>query len=89
MRAGFGRLAPAAILNSISPARPAWLPNALYRMARAALALTIILIPFCYRVVWQARPYPPVYRDYTDFLNLRRRYFSAGGAGLVGADPAP
>ncbi len=37
-------------------------------LARFAFALTVILIPFRLRYVLAARPLPPVYKDYTDFL---------------------
>ncbi len=37
-------------------------------LACFALDATIILMPFRYRFTWLARPFEPVYRDYTDFL---------------------
>ena len=37
-------------------------------LARVALGATIVLIPFRFRYTMVARPFPPVYRDYTDFL---------------------
>lgn len=37
-------------------------------LAYTALAATIILIPFRYRMTLLARPFEPVYGDYTDFL---------------------
>jgi O-antigen ligase len=33
-----------------------------------ALSATVVLSPFRYRFTWLARPFEPVYRDYTDFL---------------------
>ena len=47
------------------PAKPSTL---LRTLARLALGVTIVLIPFRYRVTLQARPLPPVYGDYTDLL---------------------
>ncbi len=44
------------------------LANLLARFSQFSLGLTIILIPFRYRVVLQQRPTPPLYADYTDFL---------------------
>lgn len=40
----------------------------LFELARLALGATIVLIPFRFRFTLVARPFPPVYRDYTDFL---------------------
>lgn len=37
-------------------------------LAFLALSATIALTPFRYRFTWLARPFEPVYRDYTDFL---------------------
>ncbi len=37
-------------------------------LSRWMLAITIFLIPFRYRWLLEARPFPPIYGDYTDFL---------------------
>lgn len=37
-------------------------------LAQIAFSLLVIAIPARFRVVIQSRPFPPVYRDYTDFL---------------------
>ncbi len=37
-------------------------------MARLSFALTLVLIPFRFRIVLLTRPFPPIYADYTDFL---------------------
>src|SRR5574341_870640 len=50
--------------NSIKAKGTAWLRL----MARVSFALTLVLIPFRYRVVLLTRPFPPIYADYTDFL---------------------
>ncbi len=52
---------------SSSP-KPSRLAAALTFLARLSFAATIILIPFRWRTVLLARPNPPVYADYTDFL---------------------
>lgn len=38
------------------------------RLSQISLGLTIVLIPFRYRIILQERPIPPIYGDYTDFL---------------------
>jgi len=47
---------------------PAKLSTFLRTLARVALGVTIVLIPFRYRFTLQARPLPPIYGDYTDLL---------------------
>ncbi|MGB8646356.1 MAG: O-antigen ligase family protein [Anaerolineae bacterium] len=37
-------------------------------LARLSFGAMIVLIPFSWRAVLEARPSPPIYRDYTDFL---------------------
>ncbi len=37
-------------------------------LARLTLGATLVLIPFRFRYLLVSRPFPPVYRDYTDFL---------------------
>ncbi len=46
--------------------------------ARCSFTAVVILIPFRYRIVLLARPAPPIYDDYTDFL-----FFAADAALLV------
>ena len=51
-----------------SPQKPSRLADLLAFLARLSFAATIVLIPFRWRTVLLARPNPPVYGDYTDFL---------------------
>ena len=54
--------------SSSSLPKPSRLADALTFAARLCFAATIVLIPFRWRTVLLARPNPPVYGDYTDFL---------------------
>ncbi|NUM46231.1 MAG: hypothetical protein HUU38_16130, partial [Anaerolineales bacterium] len=44
-------------------------------LARLSFGATIIFIPFRYRTVLFARPLPPIYRDFTDFLLFASDFF--------------
>lgn len=54
----------------------------LRRLARLTLGATLILIPFRFRFVLLARPFPPVYTDYTDFLLFASDLFVIGTLAL-------
>jgi O-antigen ligase len=74
MQTGAGWLVEAYVIISriMHSAEPPFLRHKLSahlrRLARLTLGATIILIPFRYRIPFLARPFPPVYQDYTDFL---------------------
>lgn len=52
------------------------------RLARLALGAAIILTPFRYRLALLARPRPPLYADYTDFLLFASDLFVLALLGL-------
>jgi len=46
-----------------------------HALARLAFGATIVLIPFRWRIIIAARPFPPVFRDYSDFLFFASDWF--------------